>query len=211
MPEDDRRLPRFPQAQLSPEELERQATLLPPERWPSFIVEFEAERLEDALSQLAILERKRDLKLHAIAPLKRDLAALELKIEARRKTVRIIKGKLAGATGTPNQPGAPPPAAEMSAAMTQAPVTPIPAAPDDDDFPQGLARRFLDKHPELVRKSAARIRKAMGGVGGSATPVPGSWTANEAERLRLPKLTVPSLTTILRDLRERRLRSPISA
>ena len=97
----------------------------------------------------------------------------------------------------------------IAAAKTPAPVTPTPA--EDDDSQEGLVRRFLDAHPNLLGKSAARIRKAMGGVDGSPVPAPASWTANESERLRRPKLTVPSLTTIRRELHERRLRSPVSA
>ena len=161
-------------------------------------IQIAREQLEQAEMEIAQLDLK-------IAELKRERAG-------RREAAHALQAWLfERELGTPAPtapPTTPPPPAAAVAARTQAPVT---RTLEDDDFQEGLVRRFLDDHPNLVGKSAARIRKAMGGLDGSPAPAPGSWTVNEAERLDRPKLTVPSLTTIRRQLHERRLRSPLSA
>jgi hypothetical protein len=175
-------------------------------------VQEQLRRVKQESERLAQDDKLRGRVLARRSELRTRIANAQRQIEAWQEEKKEAETELAAlspAVGTASPAPADPPPRETPA--NAAPASTVSATPDPSPVPQSqpavehspraLVRRFLDENP-MPGVSAARIRKAMGGRDDDPRPVPGSWVANEATRLRLT-LNVPSKSTIERELEER--------
>jgi hypothetical protein len=161
VPKDDLSLPRFPPAALSPKDgalspalkaqLELQASLLPPARWPlPAAVEFTRKQLTEQRQEITALERNLAARRQENAAIERNLAArrqedaaIELEIAGRREAMRTVEEWLTRGRAASPPTQTPEPAADPS--PTPEPEQDGPSIPGEEaeDGPQAALTRLF--------------------------------------------------------------------